>query len=271
MTEITDSSADYVQVEVTTDGIAYVTMNRPEVHNCFNEDVIARLGEVFDDIGRQDGVRAMVLRARGRSFSAGADLEWMRRAAHFTQDQNEEDARVFAAMMTSLDRCPKPTIACVQGAAFGGGVGLVAACDIAIAVERAQFCLSEVRLGLIPAVISPYVVAAIGPRAARRYFLTAERFDAQEAWRLGLVHRVVPDEAALHAACDEIVELLLQNGPEAVAESKRLIARVSFVDPEDVSSYTARAIAERRASDEGREGVAAFLEKRRPSWTAERG
>lgn len=263
-------SQDSVQLEVTTDGIAYVTMNRPEVHNCFNEEVIERLAETFDDVGRQDGIRAMVLRASGRSFSAGADLEWMQRAAHFTQEQNEEDARALAAMVAALDACPKPTIACVQGAAFGGGVGLVAACDMAVAVERAQFCLSEVRLGLLPAVISPYVVAAMGPRAARRYFLTAERFSAQEAWRLGLVHKVVSDEEALHAACDEWLEMLLQNGPRAIAATKRLIAHVAWVDPDDVSSYTARAIAERRISDEGIEGVSAFLEKRKPVWT-ERG
>jgi len=260
-------SQDSVVLEVTTDGIAYVTMNRPDVHNCFDEEVIEALAQMFDDVGRQDGVRAMVLRASGKSFSAGADLEWMQRAGHFTQDQNEEDARALAAMMASLDSCPKPTIACVQGAAFGGGVGLVAACDMAVAVERAQFCLSEVRLGLLPAVISPYVVAAIGPRAARRYFLTAERFSAQEAWRLGLVHKVVADEEALHAACDAWLELLLQNGPKALAATKKLIAQVSWVDPDDVSGYTARAIAERRASDEGREGVAAFLEKRKPTWT----
>ena len=264
-------SSEYVQLEVTTDGIAYVTMNRPAVHNCFNEDVIARLTEIFVDIGHQDGVRAMILRGRGKSFSAGADLEWMQRAAHFTEDQNQEDARALAAMIAALDDCPKPTIACVQGAAYGGGVGLVAACDIAIAVERAQFCLSEVRLGLLPAVISPFVVNAIGPRAARRYFLTAERFDAQEAWRLGLVHKVVADDEALHAASDALVEQFLQAGPEAIAATKELIDKVAFVDPQDVRSYTARAIAERRASDEGREGVLAFLEKRKPSWSAERG
>ncbi len=267
--QIADPS-DLVHLDVTTDGIAYVTLNRPAVHNCFNEDVIARLADIFDDVGRQDGVRAVVLRANGKSFSAGADLEWMQRAAHFTEDQNEEDAQGLAAMMGALDTCPKPTIACVQGAAYGGGVGLVAACDIAIAVEGAKFCLSEVRLGLLPAVISPYVVNAIGPRAARRYFLTAERFDAQEAQRLGLVHQVVADEAALHEACDGLVEQFLQAAPEAVAVAKELIARVSFVDPEDVRNYTSRAIARRRATDEGREGVAAFLEKRKPSWAAGR-
>lgn len=269
-TPIVDPS-DFVNLEVTTDGIAYVTLNRPEVHNCFNEEVIARLAEIFDDVGRQDGVRAVVLRARGKSFSAGADLEWMQRAAHFTEDQNEEDALGLAAMMASLDTCPKPTIACVQGAAFGGGVGLVAACDIAVAVASAKFCLSEVRLGLLPAVISPYVVNAIGPRAARRYFLTAERFDAQEAWRLGLVHHVVADEAALHEACDALIEQFLQAAPDAVATTKELIGKVAFVDPQDVRNLTARAIARQRASESGREGVAAFLEKRKPSWAAGRG
>ncbi len=250
----------------TTSGIATVTLNRPEVHNAFDDALIVRLTELFRDLGQTADVRAIVLAAAGKSFSAGADLGWMRRMASYSDEDNLRDAMGLALLMETIDRCPKPTVALVQGAAFGGGVGLVAACDIAIASEKAVFCLSEVRLGLIPAVISPYVIAAMGARACRRYFLTAERFSAAEARRLGLVHEVVAEDK-LEQARDTLVQALLQGGPVAQAAAKDLIHVVaeSQHGPE-LMRYTARSIADRRADAEGREGLAAFFEKRKAEW-----
>jgi len=213
-------------------------------------------------------VRAVVLAGAGRSFSAGADLNWMRRTADYSEVENLADARALAGLMRTLDRLPKPTVALVQGAAYGGGVGLVACCDIAVASTAAVFSLSEVRLGLLPSVISPYVVDAIGPRAARRYFLTAERFDAAEARRLGLVHEVVAPED-LEAAGARVLAALAECGPAAQAASKALVARVARGPIDDAMvEDTARRIAALRATPEGREGVMAFLEKRKPSWRA---
>ena len=258
--------SDSVLVAVAGDGVATVTLNRPELHNAFNDTVIADLTRILAGLGADPAVRVVVLRAAGKSFSAGADLGWMRRMAGYSADENFADAMGLAYLMHSLDRLPKPTVAVVQGAAFGGGVGLVAACDIAIAAEGASFCLSEVKLGLIPAVISPYVVAAMGERACRRYFLTAERFSAAEALRLGLVHAVV-EAGALEAALAGILERLRDGGPEAQSAAKELIFAVAGRPVDDaLIRDTARRIAGRRASAEGREGTAAFLEKRQPVW-----
>ncbi|MBF0269383.1 MAG: enoyl-CoA hydratase/isomerase family protein [Alphaproteobacteria bacterium] len=248
-------------------GRADVTLNRPEIHNAFDEALIAELTELLTRLGRDDAVRAVVLSGSGKSFSAGGDLNWMKRFANYSFEQNVEDAKALALVMQTLDELPKPTIARVQGAAYGGGVGLVACCDIAVAVPSASFCLSEVKLGIIPAVISPYVIAAMGARAARRYFLTAERFDGVEAHRLGLVHELADNEEQLDKAVDRLVATLAANGPQAIASSKDLIRAVAQRPiTQDVRLDTARRIAERRASAEGKEGVGAFLEKRKPTW-----
>ncbi len=245
--------------------IARVTLNRPEVHNAFDEHLIAALTELFEAFAEDGDLRCVLLTGAGRSFSAGADLSWMRRTAEYSEEANLEDARRLERMLRTLDELPKPTIAMVNGAAMGGGVGLVAACDIAIAAERAVFALSEVRLGLVPAVISPYVLRAVGIRACRRYFLTGERFDAAEARRIGLLHEVVA-EAELEIRALDIAEAILKGGPEALADAKSLIRLSQSLEGSLLGEATARLIARRRASAEGREGVAAFLEKRPPAW-----
>lgn len=247
-------------------GIARITMARAEKHNAFDDVLIAELSDMFVRVGADDAVRVVVLAGEGKSFSAGADLGWMQRMADYSDAENLDDARALAEMMRVLNEMPKPTIARVQGAAFGGGVGLVAACDIAIASEAANFCLSEVRLGLIPSVVSPYVVEAIGARAARRYFQTAERFSADEACVLGLVHEVVPAEG-LDERVAEMIAALSANGPAAMAAAKDLIRRVGS-GPVDAAMIedTAQRIADIRATDEGREGLSAFLEKREAAW-----
>lgn len=247
-------------------GVATLTMNRPELHNAFDDAFIAALTKELRQLDANGAVRIVVLAASGRSFSAGADLSWMRRMADYTREENLADALGLAELMQTLATLSKPTIAAVQGAAYGGGVGLVACCDMAIASRRAAFCLSEVKLGLIPAVISPYVVEAIGPRAARRYFQSAEAFDAGEAHRLGLVHEVTAEEE-LPAAVERLVGTLLANGPHAMAAAKKLVARVASgpID-EAMLRDTAERIADTRASAEGKEGLSAFLEKRKPAW-----
>jgi methylglutaconyl-CoA hydratase len=251
-------------------GIATLAMNRPELHNAFDDALIADLTAELKLLEADGGVRVVLLTGSGRSFSAGADLNWMRRMADYTREENLRDALGLAALMQTLNGLSKPTIALVQGAAYGGGVGLVACCDMAIATRRAAFCLSEVKLGLMPAVISPYVIAAIGARACRRYFLTAEPFDALEALRLGLVAEVAEDDAALLARGLDLAEMLLKNGPRAMAAAKDLIAAVSGQPlDEALISDTAGRIADRRASTEGREGLSAFLEKRTPQWIKE--
>lgn len=249
-------------------GVATVTLTRPAVHNAFDDALIARLREAFTTLGEDPGVRVIVLAAEGRSFSAGADLTWMKRMAGYTREQNLADARGLAGMLEAIDRCPKPTLALVQGAAYGGGVGLVAACDIAIGTADATFALSEVKLGIIPAVISPYVLAAIGPRACRRYMLTGERFDAEEAHRLGLLHEVVGREELVGAG-EQMIAGLLAAGPGAQRAVKDLIRSVAFQAPHAVMDETAGRIAEIRASAEGQDGLGAFLEKRKPSWIKE--
>ena len=247
--------------------IGLVTMNRPERHNAFDDALIRSLTETLRSMEAEDGIRVVVLSGAGRSFSAGADLNWMRRMAGFSKDENQRDAMGLGALMRTLAHLRKPTIARVQGAAYGGGVGLVACCDIAVAAQEATFALSEAKLGLIPAVISPYVIAAIGERAARRYFVTAERFDAAEAWRLGLVHELAATEGDLDEKVGLVVDALLACGPVAQREAKELIRAVSGRPvTSELIQDTAERIAKIRSSPEGREGVAAFLEKRRPAW-----
>jgi len=247
-------------------GIASVTLNRPEQHNAFDDGMIAELIELLGQLEQDDRVRVLVLRAAGKSFSAGADLNWMRRMADYDLAQNTDDAMQLAELMRRLNCFPKPTIALVQGAAYGGGVGLIACCDIAIASKQALFCLSEVKLGLIPAVISPYVIEAIGARAARRFMLTAERFSAEQACRLGLVHQVV-EAQELDKTLDSMLEFLLAAGPAAQAAAKDLIRAVSNqpIDS-DIIQNCAQRIARIRATSEAREGLDAFLEKRKPNW-----
>jgi methylglutaconyl-CoA hydratase len=247
-------------------GIARVTLARPEVRNAFDEELIARLAATFGALDGDASVRVVVLAADGTAFCAGADLNWMKRMAGFTREENEADGARLAAMLDAIWRCSKPVVARVQGDAYGGGVGLVAAADIAIASTDCRFALTETRVGLIPATIAPYVIASIGANAARRYFLTAERFDAHEAVRIGLVHATCATEA-LDAEVDRIVEALLSGSPHAVGEAKRLVRDVAGqpITPA-LRADTAGRIAAIRASDEGREGVTAFLEKRKPSW-----
>ncbi|MDO4706192.1 MAG: enoyl-CoA hydratase/isomerase family protein [Comamonadaceae bacterium] len=255
-------------LRITTEGhIATVTLNRPDVRNAFNDEVIAELTQVFGELGQRAQVRAIVLAAEGKAFCAGADLNWMRRMADYTREENLADAGKLAEMLRVIYECPKPTIARVQGDVYAGGMGLVAACDMAVAVESAGFCLSEVKLGLIPATISPYVIRAMGPRAAHRYFLTAERFDAQEALRTGFVHAIVPDAAALDAKVAELCAALGSASPNAVRECKKLVQDVAE-RPIDAAliAQTVQGIADIRASAEGKEGVQSFLQKRKPQW-----
>ena len=256
--------------ELDQRGVARVTLNRPEIHNAFNDAVIAGLTERFQALEADDAVRAVVITGAGRSFSAGGDLNWMRGMADYSDAQNRADALRLADLMHTLDGLAKPTVARVNGAAFGGGVGLVACCDIAVAADSAVLCLSEVRIGLAPAVISPFVVRAMGARRARRYFLTAERISAADAVTIGLVHEVVP-AAELDNAVDGFIGLLLQGGPESIREGKSL---VNFVEGEnDRAAWreeTAARVARMRASSEGQEGLSAFLEKRKPNWISQR-
>jgi methylglutaconyl-CoA hydratase len=247
--------------------IGLITMNRPERHNAFDDALIAELTEAFRSMEAEDGIRLVVLSGVGKSFSAGADLNWMKRMAGFSMEENRRDAMALAALMRTIAHLRKPTVARVQGAAYGGGVGLVACCDVAVATQSALFSLSEARLGLIPAVVSPYVVAAIGERAARRYFLTAERFEAAEAWRLGLVHDIAANEGELDEKIGALVDAMLACSPAAQKEAKELIRAVANRPlTSELAQDTAERIARIRSSPEGREGVAAFLEKRRASW-----
>jgi methylglutaconyl-CoA hydratase len=256
-----------VQMVIDASGIATLTLDRPEVHNAFDDHLIAELTHKLRDLDHNPAVRAVVLTAQGKSFSSGADLNWMKRVARYSEAENLRDAIALASLMRTLDAMTKPTLARVQGSAFGGGVGLVACCDIAVASAKAAFSLSEVRLGLIPAVISPYVIAAIGSRNARRYFLTAERFDAHEALRIGLVHTVVDDQE-LDATVARVLDELLKCGPKAIAAAKDLIAHVAHRPADQLlAEETATRIARIRVTPEGQEGIAAFLDKRPPGWT----
>ena len=259
-------AGDRLLSELRADGSAWITLNRPEVHNAFDDRLIVELSAALADLGADDAVRAVVLTGSGRSFSAGADLNWMRRSSTYGEAENLSDARALATLMKTLHELPKPTVARVNGAALGGGAGLVACCDIAVASAEARFGTTEVRLGLIPAVIGPYVVAAIGIRRAHRLMLTGERIAAAEAARIGLVHDVVPPER-LDAAVAALLEDLLKGGPGALTAVKQLLRALAGrpISAELVDD-TARRIAALRATAEAREGVAAFLAKRQPVW-----
>ncbi len=263
--------SETLEIGLEDDGVATVRLNRPDVHNAFNEELIAALHRAFDELGRDEAVRVVILRGRGANFCAGADLDWMRRAADFGPEENRRDAEKLSEMLHALNSLPKPVVALVQGAAVGGGVGLVACADIVVAVRDARFAFTEVRLGLTPATISPYVIAKIGESAARRYFLTGERFDAVAAHAMGLVHELVGGIEDLDTAAARITEALLAAPPGALAATKALIAAVKG-RPIDAAlrSETARIIAERRESDEAREGIAAFFARRRPGWAPAR-
>ncbi len=249
-----------------TNGVATITMNRPEVHNAFNEDVIATLTELFEKAGADQSVRAVVLRGNGKSFSAGGDLNWMKKSAGYSYDENVADAMRLGTLLKTINFLPKPTIALVQGNAFGGGVGLTACCDIAIAEEGAQFCLSEVRIGLIPSIIAPYVINGMGQRMARRYFMTAERFSAEKAKEIGFVHETCP-VGGLDAACDKIIAALMDGAPEAQSRGKKLLLEIAGQPvSDDIIKLTSTQIAEARASVSGKEGLSAFLNKTEPNW-----
>ncbi|GGX48079.1 enoyl-CoA hydratase/isomerase family protein [Undibacterium squillarum] len=246
--------------------LATVTLNRPDVRNAFNETTIAELTEVFRSIDNDASVRVVVLAANGPAFCAGADLNWMKKMADYTYEENLADAGQLAAMLSAIYHCSKPVIARVQGDCYAGGMGLLAACDIAVSADTANFCLSEVKLGLIPATISPYVIRAMGEQAARRYFVTAERFSAQQASACGLIHELVSPEL-LDDKIAELVRQISANSPNAVRQAKRLVQTVAGQSlTQELVAETVKGIAEIRASDEGREGVRSFLEKRKPFW-----
>ncbi len=256
-----------ITLEIDPRGVAALTLNRPEVHNAVNETLIGELHDAVSGLSANQDARVIVLCGAGKSFSAGADLNWMKKASAYSIAENEADAMRLSDMLQALNSLPKPVLALVQGAAMGGGIGLVACADIAVAVRSAKFALTEVRLGLIPATIAPFVVAAIGQRQARRFFLTGERFGGETAREIGLVHDLVDDEAALDARGQEIIADLLAAGPQALNAAKKLVFAVAGREvSEDLRRNTAERIAARRDSDEGREGITAFLEKREPRW-----
>ncbi len=247
--------------------VGLITFNRPERHNAFDDTLIGELTEALRSMEAEDGLRVIVLSGAGRSFSAGADVDWMKRAAAYSKDENLRDAMALGALMRTLDHLRKPTIARVHGNVFGGGVGLVACCDIAVATQDARFSLSEVKLGIIPGVIAPYVVGAIGARNARRYFLTGERFEAAEAYRMGLVHDLAGDEGDLDDRIGAIVDAMMLAGPVAQREAKELIRAVANRPMHsEILQDPAERIARVRSSPEGREGLSAFLDKRKAAW-----
>ncbi len=261
-------STDLLEVSIAH-RVAVVWMAREKMRNAFNEAMIAELAATFTRLGADAGVRAIVLAGKGPAFCAGADLDWMRRMSGYSLDENRADARALADMLRTVYLCPKPTIARVHGDAYAGGIGLIAACDIAYAATTASFCLSETKLGLIPATISPYVIKAMGANAARRYFLTAEKFDAAEAFRIGLVHDITPPDG-LDAAVNETLGALMLTSDQAAREAKRLVRDIAGRAIDDaLVADTAERIAQIRASEDGREGVRSFLDKRKPRWVAE--
>ncbi|WP_333585912.1 enoyl-CoA hydratase-related protein [Phenylobacterium sp.] len=263
----TDATSRLVQLQATVEGVAIVTINRPERRNAFDAELIAALSETFETLHGAEHVRVVFLRGAGGTFSAGADLDWMRAAADHTESDNHEDAMSMARMLKNLWDIPALTVALVQGGAFGGGAGLAAACDMAVATAETRFAFTEVKLGIIPATISPYVVGAIGARAARALFATGQVFDAAHAEKIGLVSEVVADDAGLDQAMARIAQEMMACGPQAVIESKRLVDKVAYerID-HGLMEETARAIARIRVSEEGQEGVRAFLERRKPRW-----
>ncbi len=256
-----------VLIQISERGIATVTLNNPDKHNAFDDKIIEELTAAFEQISNNKDVRVMILAATGKNFCAGGDLAWMKRMAKYSYDENLKDSKVLARMFKNLNFLNVPTIARVHGVAFGGGVGLVSCCDMAVATPDANFSLSEVKIGLIPAVISPYVVGAIGQRAARRYFTTAERFDAQTAMELGLVSKVVEKEQLDHEI-DKLAETLLANSPTAIIDAKQLVFDVTGREIDDeLIDFTCERIADIRVSANGQEGLTSFLEKRKPTWS----
>ncbi|MGW8194820.1 MAG: enoyl-CoA hydratase-related protein [Desulforhopalus sp.] len=255
-------------VEVDHQGVATITLNNPDRHNVFDDAIISAMSAALADLAADDKLRVLVLAASGKTFSGGADLSWMKRMAGYTYEENLADAAKLAAMLKALNFFPRPTIAKVQGPAFGGAVGLVACCDMAVAVPAATFAFTEVKIGLIPATISPYVIAAIGQKAARRYFVTGERINAETAAALGLISEVAEDEQ-LDARVNELAATVLANSPAAVARAKQVILKVAQRPVDDgVIQYTSQQIAKIRVSEEGQEGLCAFLEKRKPAWSS---
>ena len=263
------NQTDNVLFDIDTRGVATVTLNQPDIHNAFDDKLIVQLTDIFSNISQNPDIRVMVLASAGKSFSAGADLNWMRRMATYSYEQNLADANALAKMFFILNNLNKPTIARVQGAAFGGAVGLVACCDMAISSKLSLFCLSEVKLGLIPATISPYVIDAIGARMARRYFTTAEVFSARRARRIGLLSEAVVEEE-LDSTIENLIEHILKNSPAAIRAAKQLIFDVQNKPvTDDLLAKTSEKIAELRVSEQGQEGLNAFLQKRRANWVTE--
>lgn len=254
-----------IRVEVTAD-VIHVVLNRPAVHNAFNDELIGEAIDLFSNHIESTSARAVVLRGEGPNFCAGADLNWMSQMVSYSREENVRDSSLLAKMYALIDECPLPVIGRIQGAAIGGGVGLVAVCDIAIAAQRCRFGLSEVKLGILPAVISPYVIGKIGLSQARALFLTGERFDAERALRIGLVHRVAADDEELDRLVEETLDQIRGSGPEAVRECKKLIAVVAGSSLSDAIPYTIDAISRRRVSEEGQEGMRAFLGKEKAPW-----
>jgi methylglutaconyl-CoA hydratase len=255
-----------VITQIDSRGVAQVTLNNPDKHNAFDDQMIIELTNAFNGLAANANVRIMLLKSEGKSFSAGADLDWMKRMANYSYQQNLNDARALAAMLKALHQLPIPTIARVQGAAFGGAVGLISCCDIALASSNASFALSEVKIGLVPSTISPYVITAIGERHAKRYFMTAERFDTNTALQIDLIHEAV-EKQLLDDKVEQLITAILSNGPEAVAVAKQLVFAVSgkAIDS-NVIEHTCEMIAGIRVSPQGQEGLSAFLDKRQPNW-----
>jgi methylglutaconyl-CoA hydratase len=246
--------------------IASVLLDRPDIHNAFNDELVKLLTDAFAELGTRDDVRVIVLGGNGKSFCAGADLNWMKRMVQYSRDQNLEDARAVGRMYLTIARCPKPVIARVHGAALGGGAGLVAACDIAIAVESVQFGFTEVKLGIIPAIIAPFVIGRVGPGRAREFFITGERFLAPVALNIGLVQHVAAHELALDGLIDSKIAQILTSAPGAVTAAKELIFGVAARTLESSLEFAADAIAQARTSDEGQAGMQAFLKRHKPPW-----
>lgn len=256
-----------VLFDATRAGVGVITLNRPEKHNAFNPDVIAHLTDLFEELRGQDHLRVVIIKGSGKSFSAGADLEWMRAAGDWTHSDNVEDAEALANMLHKLHSLPMPTIALVQGPAIAGGMGIVAACDIVVAMKGAMFGLSEVHLGLSPATISPYVIEAVGPRMARALFATGERFEAGYAEKMGLVHYLVNDQDEMADMEEHLVKLIFKGAPGAITDALELVDDVKYREiNKDLRKMTAKRIADRRMSEEGKEGLQAFLDKRKPKW-----
>jgi methylglutaconyl-CoA hydratase len=258
------ASFETVRLDIDA-GVARVTMNRPDIRNAFNEVMISELRQAFAAINADESVRVVVLTGEGKSFCAGADLHWMRKVVSYTYEQNYEDSLSLANLMREVYDCPRPVVGRINGAAIGGGTGLVAVCDIPVAADTAVFSFSEVKIGLVPACISPYVLKRVGERYGREYFLTGERLTADKALRCGLVNRVVTSDD-LDAAVDEVVGNLLTSGPDALATCKRMVRMVGDMDLDAAGPATAEMIARLRMSEEGQEGMAAFLERRKPAW-----